>query len=62
MSSFESRKIGVQRHPCCVPPNFSSSPCLNAIENILNIVRKMLEHETIRLQIEHEFLMISKAE
>ena len=38
------------------------SPCLNAIENILNIVRKMLEQETIRLQIEHEFLMISKAE
>ena len=30
------------------------SPCLNSIENIFHIVRKMLEQETIRLQIEHE--------
>ena len=30
------------------------SPCLNAIENIFHIVRKMLEQEAIRLQIEHE--------
>ena len=30
------------------------SPCLNSIENIFHIVRKMLEQEAIRLQIEHE--------
>ena len=30
------------------------SPCLNCIENIFHIVRKMLEQEAIRLQIEHE--------
>ena len=30
------------------------SPCLNSIENIFHVVRKMLEQEAIRHQIEHE--------
>ena len=30
------------------------SPCLNPIGNIFHIVRKMLEQEAIRLQIEHK--------
>jgi len=34
-----------------IPPR---SPCINPIENIFHIVRKMLEQEAICLQIEHE--------
>ena len=38
------------------------SPCLNPIENIFHVVRKMLEQETIRLQIEHETFTILNPE